>query len=116
MSSMFIFWLICFIICIVELYYIRTAKLKIKTRKDVYTRWSSANWEYTDKHLTMPRFCFWLWLISSLIPFINIITIIISLFYIISYSCVPEDSTGYSLTIYNLYPSGKLFDWLFEEI
>lgn len=113
---MFTFWLICFIICIVELYYIRTAELKKKTRKDPYQRWEHVEWEYTKESLKMSRFLIGLYIISSLIPIINFITLSITLVTIIRHSIEPKGNDGYELCVYMFCPSGKLLSWLSEKV
>ena len=113
---MFIFWLICFIICIVELYYIRTAKLKKKTRKDAFQRWEHVEWEYVEERFKMSRFLIGLYIISSLIPVINLITLIITLVFIIGFSIEPKGNDGYELCVYKFCLSGKLLRWLFEKV
>ena len=113
---MFTFWLICFIICIAALYYIRTAKLKKKTRKDPYQRWEHVEWEYTEEHFKMSRFLIGLYVISSLIPIINCITLIIALVTILGFSSEPKGNDSYELCVYRFCPSGKLISWLFEKV
>ncbi len=113
---MFTFWLICFIICIVELYYIRTTKFKKKTRKDVIQRWEQVKWEYTKESLKMSRFLIGLYVISSLIPTINFITLIITLATIIRFNIEPKGNDGCELCVYRFYTSGKLLSWLFEKV
>lgn len=113
---MFTFWLICFIVCIVELYCIRTAKLRKKTRKDAFKRWEHVEWECTEEHFKMSRFLIGLYIISSLIPIINLITLIIALLFIIAFSMEPKGNDGYELCVYRFYSSGKLISWLFEKV
>lgn len=113
---MFTFWLICFIICIVELYYIRTAKLKKKTRKDPSQRWEQVKWEYTEEHFKMSRFLIGLYVISSLIPIVSIIPLFITLVFIIGSNSEPKGNDGYELCVYRFCSSGKLISWLFEKV
>ena len=113
---MVIVWIVGMLLCALVGYLAVTCKVQKKQRASTSSFWESYEWEDCKATIAYPRLCYILFILLSLVPFLNIIMCAALLCCYLEQFRGPRWREGDKVVVVRLVVSGKLVDWLMETV